>query len=303
MTSAAAARAARSGSCSSSSGASSSAAAATTTSGSTVSANTSGGATSGRCGDLVPDEAGLVGGDGVLEALPRLDPGDRGRLGLELDLGLVDIRRRGGGHDGRGGDPRVVDEVLMPVGGLDGGLDLRLVETERTRQASGRQVRIGPCSPAPLAAAGSASGSTSAVSDTMSCVCVGSSLPGIGAHVRQRPSPSFQQSPHVYWRQVRQKLKVWWNASSWWATAASSCSLRASAIASENEESSDRTKFLIPLLSVRTLPIRERRGAADFERVSRAAPFAERLGEDFGHSSPPQPCANARFVPPSTARV
>src|SRR4051794_4951224 len=88
-------------------------------------------------------------------------------------------------------------------------------------------------------------------------------MPGMGAHVRQRPSTAFQQSPQVYWRHVRQKLKVWWNASSWCATAASSCSLRASAMASENDESSERTKFFIPLLSVRTLPIRDRRGAAD----------------------------------------
>ena len=88
-------------------------------------------------------------------------------------------------------------------------------------------------------------------------------MPGMGAHVRQRPSGVFQQSPHVYWRQVRQKLKVWWNASSWCETAVSSSSLRASAIASEKDASSERTKFFIPLLSVRTLPSRERRGAAD----------------------------------------
>ena len=87
--------------------------------------------------------------------------------------------------------------------------------------------------------------------------------PGCGAHVRQRPSGVFQQSPHVYWRQVRQKLNVWWNASSWCVTAVNSSSLRASAIASEKDASSERTKLFRPLLSVRTLPSRERRGAAD----------------------------------------
>ena len=41
------------------------------------------------------------------------------------------------------------------------------------------------------------------------------SWPRCGAQVRQRPSALFQQLPHVYWRQVMQKLKVAWNASSW----------------------------------------------------------------------------------------
>ena len=32
--------------------------------------------------------------------------------------------------------------------------------------------------------------------------------PGPGAQLRQRPSASFQQSRHVYWRQSMQKLNV-----------------------------------------------------------------------------------------------
>src|SRR5690349_9069634 len=69
----------------------------------------------------------------------------------------------------------------------------------------------------------------------------GSSEPGTGEQVRQRPSVVFQQLPHVYWRQVMQKLKVLWNASSWWEVALRSSSLRASAIASEKELSSCST--------------------------------------------------------------
>ena len=42
------------------------------------------------------------------------------------------------------------------------------------------------------------------------------SWPRCGAQVRQRPSASFQQFAHVYWRHVMQKLKVLWKASSWW---------------------------------------------------------------------------------------
>ena len=89
------------------------------------------------------------------------------------------------------------------------------------------------------------------------------SIPGSGMQVRQRPSAVFQQLPHVYWRQVRQKLNVRWNASSWLVVALRSRSLRASAIASENVLSSERTKFLRPFETVRTRPSRERRGAAD----------------------------------------
>ena len=91
----------------------------------------------------------------------------------------------------------------------------------------------------------------------------GSSSPAIGAHVRHRPSDTFQHSPHVYWRHVRQKLKVLWNASSWWAVVASSSSPRASAIASEKEASSDMTKFFTPRENVRTRPTRDRCGALD----------------------------------------
>ena len=59
--------------------------------------------------------------------------------------------------------------------------------------------------------------------------------------MRQWPSAAFQQLLHVYWRQVMQKLKVLWKASSWWAVALRSKSLRASAIASENVLSSCMT--------------------------------------------------------------
>ena len=90
-----------------------------------------------------------------------------------------------------------------------------------------------------------------------------SSVPGTGEHVRQRPSAVFQQLLHVYWRQVRQKWKVLWKASSWWVVALCSSSLRASAMASERLLSSDMTKFRRPLETTRTRPIRERRGAAD----------------------------------------
>ena len=115
----------------------------------------------------------------------------------------------------------------------------------------------------PFVSYGGGSVSSNAGAAYAAAANAGSSIPGMGAHVRQRPSGVFQQSPHVYWRQVRQKLNVWWNASSWCETAVNSSSLRASAIASEKDASSERTKFFIPLLSVRTLPSRERRGAAD----------------------------------------
>ena len=113
--------------------------------------------------------------------------------------------------------------------------------------------------PLPFGAASNASGS-SAPSPSGETA---SSWPGRGAQVRQRPSAMFQQSPQVYWRHVRQKLKVWWNASSWCEVAASSSSLRASAMASENDESSDSTKLRTPFESVRTRPRRDFRGAVD----------------------------------------
>ena len=103
--------------------------------------------------------------------------------------------------------------------------------------------------PAAIAAAGAAN--------------VSSAGPSMGAQVRHLPSVTFQQSPQVYCRQVRQKLNVLWNASSWCEVVASSSSPRASAIASENEASSDMTKFFTPLEKVRTRPIRDVRGALD----------------------------------------
>ncbi len=87
-------------------------------------------------------------------------------------------------------------------------------------------------------------------------------MPGSGTQVRQRPSAVFQQLPHVYCRQVRQKLKVLWNASSWFVVALRSSSLRASAIASDRVVSSDSTKLRRPRETVRTRPTRDRRGAA-----------------------------------------
>jgi hypothetical protein len=67
------------------------------------------------------------------------------------------------------------------------------------------------------------------------------SWPRCGAHVRQRPSAAFQQFAQVYCRQVMQKLKVAWKASSWWAVSSRSSSLRAAASASSSDESSLRT--------------------------------------------------------------
>ncbi len=89
------------------------------------------------------------------------------------------------------------------------------------------------------------------------------SSPAIGAHVWQRPSGSFQQAPQVYWRQFRQKLNARWNASSWCDVAFSSSTLRASAIASENDESSDITKLRMPRENTLTRPMRDLRGAPD----------------------------------------
>ena len=119
---------------------------------------------------------------------------------------------------------------------------------ERAREAILRQVGLRPqvrlrsssaWTSCPLVAA-----SPGAIA-VWACVA-GASRPSIGAHVRHRPSVTFQHSPHVYWRHVRQKLKVLWNASSWCAVAASSSSPRASAIASEKDASSDMTKFFMP---------------------------------------------------------
>jgi hypothetical protein len=59
-----------------------------------------------------------------------------------------------------------------------------------------------------------------------------------------------------------QKLNVLWNASSWWALASRSVSLRAAAIASSMDVSSDKTKFLRPRDSTLT-PLRRTRGLAD----------------------------------------
>ena len=88
------------------------------------------------------------------------------------------------------------------------------------------------------------------------------SWPRCGAHVRQRASASFQQFGQVYCRQDMQKLKVLWNASSWLVVSSRSVSLRAAAIASSIDVSSDMTKFLRP--RDRTLtPLSLVRGRAD----------------------------------------
>ena len=63
----------------------------------------------------------------------------------------------------------------------------------------------------------------------------------LGAHERQRPSRSFQQFAHVYWRHDMQKLKVLWNASSCSTDCSRSSMLRASARASSSDVSSLRT--------------------------------------------------------------
>ncbi len=72
------------------------------------------------------------------------------------------------------------------------------------------------------------------------------SCPRFGAQVRQRPSTSFQQLLQVYCRQVMQKLNVLWKASSCWEVTSRSVSLRAAAIASSRDVSSDMTKFFSP---------------------------------------------------------
>ena len=88
------------------------------------------------------------------------------------------------------------------------------------------------------------------------------SWPRWGAHVRQRASASFQQFGQVYCRQDMQKLNVLWNASSWLVVSSRSVSLRAAAIASSIDVSSDMTKFFRP--RDRTLtPLRRVRGRAD----------------------------------------
>ncbi len=67
------------------------------------------------------------------------------------------------------------------------------------------------------------------------------SCPRLGAHDRQRPSASFQQLLHVYWRQDMQKLKVLWNASSCCEVTSRSVSFRAAANASSIDVESDMT--------------------------------------------------------------
>ena len=100
------------------------------------------------------------------------------------------------------------------------------------------------------------------------------------------PSTSFQQFGQVYWRHDMQKLKVLWKASSWLDVTSRSVSLRAAAIASSIDVSSDMTKFLRP--RDRTLtPLEPRRcGRGGFEGVARAAAFAEGFGQDLGHRVP-----------------
>ena len=89
------------------------------------------------------------------------------------------------------------------------------------------------------------------------------SWPRFGAQLRQRPSASFQQLPQVYCRQDMQKLNVLWNASSWWVVTSRSVSLRAAAIASSIDVSSDMTKFLSPRDTTLRPLRRGPRGAAD----------------------------------------
>jgi len=116
---------------------------------------------------------------------------------------------------------------------------------------------------------------------------------------RRRCSSS---SPQVYCRHVMQKLNVRWNASSCCSDAFRSSSSRASAIASENDVSSFATKFFIPGERANASePTAAPRGR--FERVSRAASFAERLGQDLGHRAPvyarvpaPRPSARREYT-------
>ena len=88
------------------------------------------------------------------------------------------------------------------------------------------------------------------------------SWPRCGAQLRQRASASFQQFGQVYWRHDMQKLKVLWNASSWWEVSSRSASLLAAAIASSIDVSSDSTKFFRPCDRTRTRLSRAR-GCAD----------------------------------------
>ncbi len=60
-----------------------------------------------------------------------------------------------------------------------------------------------------------------------------------------------------------QNLKVLWKASSCWVVTSRSVSLRAAAIASSSDESSDMTKFLNPRDMTRRPLSRALRGAAD----------------------------------------
>ena len=119
------------------------------------------------------------------------------------------------------------------------------------------------------------------------------SWPRCGAHDRQRASASFQQFGQVYCRHDMQKLNVLWKASSWWAVSSRSVSLRAAAIASSIEVSSDRTKFLSPRESDLDALEADAR-ARGFEGVARATPFAERFGQDLGHRVPGYRADDAR---------
>ncbi len=60
-----------------------------------------------------------------------------------------------------------------------------------------------------------------------------------------------------------QKLKVLWKASSCWVVTSRSVSLRAAAIASSSDVSSDMTKFFRPRDRTLTPLSRVARGAAD----------------------------------------
>ena len=278
------------------------------------------GAREGRGGEgrvplllLLGRDLRLVGGDRVLDALARgdaVDPGlDRrvvehhelvAGIGLRTRLGLGrgELARpsampRGWCRPRRRARLRHAASASVVVGRAPRRPWRRRPARRRRpprpasgpRSTSGQRIDPGSaatpswtCAPFPLGA--------NAIAGTTSS-CASFSMPGSGTQVRQRPSAVFQQLPHVYWRQVRQKLKVLWNASSWFVVALRSSSLRASAIASEKDA-------LVRQDEVASCPLRDRAHPADpraprrrrLERVASAAPFAERLGEDLRHQLP-----------------
>jgi hypothetical protein len=111
---------------------------------------------------------------------------------------------------------------------------------------------------------GSATGAVAAIAIAMASKTTGESVAmsapasisasGIGAQLWQRPSTLFQQLPQVYCRHDRQKLKVWWKASSWWAVWRISDSARATANASSIVWSGLATKLRMPRPTVPRAP-------------------------------------------------